>query len=130
MHSQSQNLFLISICQVFLGHYNTAFFSPLFLHTFPTTALSLGSLHTFETIQDKGAFQIYRKIAEAEAYGVYLLVLKNAKLANEEPIATPTSSISLNAGPRTVQNYFFLSNILHIFLIMQLTNFYSIQHYI
>ena len=130
MHSQSQNLFLISICQVFLGHYNTAFSSPLFLHTFPTTALSLGSLHTFETIQDKGAFQIYRKIAEAEAYGVHLLVLKNAKLANEEPIATSTSSISLNASPRTVQNYFFLSNILHIFLIMQLTNFYSIQHYI
>lgn len=130
MHSQSQNLFLISICQVFLGHYNTAFSSPLFLHTFPTTALSLGSLHTFETIQDKGPFQIYRKIAEAEAYGVYLLVLKNAKLANEEPIAASTSSISLNAGPRTVQNYFFLSNILHIFLIMQLTNFYSIQHYI
>src|SRR5699024_4422292 len=93
MHSQSQNLFLISICQVFLGHYNTAFSSPLFLHTFPTTALSLGSLHTFETIQDKGPFQIYRKLAKAEEYRVHLLVLKNAKLANEEPIAAPTSSI-------------------------------------
>src|SRR5699024_3197440 len=93
MHSQSQNLFLISIYQVFLGHYNTAFSSPLFLHTFPTTALSLGSLHTFDTIQDKGPSQIYRNIAKAEAYGVYLLFLKNAKLENEEPIAASTSTI-------------------------------------
>src|SRR5699024_6586967 len=130
MHSQSQNLFLINICQVFLGHDNTAFSSPLFLHTFPTIALSLGSLHAFETIQAKGALQIYRNIAEADEYGGRLSVLISAKLANEEPIATSTSSISLNAGPRTVQNYFFLSNILHIFLIIKLTNFYSIQHYI
>src|SRR5699024_8533410 len=98
MHSQSQNLFLISICQVFLGHYNTAFSSALFLHAFPATAPSLSSLHTSEAIQDKGPFQIYRKIAEAEASGVHLLVLKNAKLANDEPIAASTSSISLNAS--------------------------------
>src|SRR5699024_4795787 len=102
MHSQSQNLFLISICQVFLCHYNTAFSSPLFLHTFPTIALLIGFLENVETIQDKGPFQIYRKIAEAEEHGVHLLVLKNAKLANEEPIAASTSSISLNASPRTV----------------------------
>src|SRR5699024_1952200 len=106
MHSQSQNLFLISICQVFLGHYNTAFFSPLFLHTFPTTALSLGSLHTFETIQDKGACQIYRKIAEAEAYEVHLLVLKNAKLAIEVPIAASTSSIKRELTDRRTDSRF------------------------
>src|SRR5699024_11065917 len=106
MHSQSQNLFLISIYQVFLGHYNTAFSSPLFLHTFPTTALSLGSLHTFESIQDKGPVQTYRKIGEAKAYGVYLLVLKNAKLANEEPIAASTSSIKREITERRADSRF------------------------
>src|SRR5699024_88046 len=93
MQSQSQNLFLISIYQVFLGHYNTAFSSHLFLHTFPTTVLALSYKHTIYTIKHKRPVQIYRKISEAEEYGLYLLVLKNAKLANEETLAPSTSSI-------------------------------------